>query len=239
MIFPSITSTARNHLETIKEAKEYKIKAICLFVTCLSPEERKKVYLLLEETEIVSIPLVHIKDDTELWEMDYLSSRFSTIAFNCHSSKSFSLKNDVSAFNDKIFIENAGVPMNEDEVKTFAGVCLDFSHLKMEYCLAKDRYENDVRIIDKYPIGCAHVSAFSKMRLETVRTNKDTLHRLKEYSDVDYLEEYQKFFPEIMALELENSLEEQLKIIDYLSSKSWIRNQTINKTVISKVPFYI
>jgi len=38
---------------------------------------------------------------------------------------------------------------------------------------------------------------------------------------MNYLEKYQKYFPPIMALELENSLEEQLKIIDYLSSKTW------------------
>ena len=80
-----------------------------------------------------------------------------------------------------------------------------------------------MEFIKRAPIGCAHVSPTKKvypyLPFLTVATNP---HWLNSMSEMDYLLGYQDFFPEIMALEMENSLAKQLEVIDYLSSKfSW------------------
>ena len=44
-------------------------------------------------------------------------------------------------------------------------------------------------------------------------------HVLESFSEMDYLKNYpQEYFPEYMAIELENSLAEQLKIKEYLET---------------------
>jgi len=222
MIYPSIVTTDGNHFKKLEEATKLGLEEVCFFATQLSLEERKNFYELLERTKIRRIPLVHIRQDFEIWELAYLSKTFSVETFNCHSSQQYPFKNDISAFREKIYIENAGVPLYGEEVKEYAGVCVDFCHLEGEFFLDRQRFENDLKIIETYPLGCGHISAFRKSSLKDYVSHKsDNLHILEDLADVDYLEKYQKYFPPIMALELENSLEEQLKIIDYLSSKTW------------------
>lgn len=221
-IYPSITTTAHNHLKTLEDACRLGVHEICLFLTRISSQERKKFYDLLEGTKIRRIPLVHIRHDFEIWELDYLSKQFAVEAFNCHSSKEFPLKNDISSYKQKVYIENT-VPLQEDEIKGYAGICVDFSHLEDNYFLRRDIYKHNLEILEHYPIGCAHLSTFRRISLieKIVSHRLFRTHRLRKFSDMDYLEKYQKYFPPIMALELENSLEEQLKIIAYFSSKAW------------------
>jgi len=222
MIYPSIVTTDGNHFKKLEEATKLGLEEVCFFATQLSLEERKNFYELLERTKIRRIPLVHIRQDFEIWELAYLSKTFSVETFNCHSSREFPLKNDISPWKKKIFIENT-VPLQESEIREYAGICLDFSHLEDNYFLRRDVYESNIKILDNCHIGCAHISTFKKICLveKIVNHRLFRTHRLQEFSDMNYLEKYQKYFPPIMALELENSLEEQLKIIDYLSSKTW------------------
>ena len=64
MILPTITTTwGSNWRVKIKEINEIGLKEIALFPTCLPKEKRKELYRLLEDSNIESIPLVHIRSD--------------------------------------------------------------------------------------------------------------------------------------------------------------------------------
>ncbi|MDZ4384981.1 MAG: hypothetical protein U0944_01030, partial [Candidatus Moranbacteria bacterium] len=58
------------------------IKELALFLTCLGSEDRRELYGLLENTSLESIPHVHLRDDMELWELDYLVEKYHTQVFN-------------------------------------------------------------------------------------------------------------------------------------------------------------
>lgn len=234
-IYPSIVTTDGNHLEKLEEAIKLGLKDVCFFATQLSLEGRKDFYRLLEKSTIKYIPLVHIKDDMELWELDYFIKNFQTELFNCHPQAEHKLKNNLTKYRKRIFVENTFFPLDENDVRLFGGICIDFSHLETMRHSKPDTYNLYLQFIEKYHCGCGHVSAEGKISSSSVLRkfpkyfsflgkflkNKYSAHFLKDLKDLDYLKRYQKYFPSIMALELENSLEEQLKIIAYLSSKTW------------------
>jgi len=235
MIYPSIVTTDGNHFKKLEEATKLGLEEVCFFATQLSLEERKNFYELLKESTIKYIPLVHVKEDMELWELDYFTRNFQTKLFNCHPQAEHKFKNNLSKYRKKIFVENTFFTLDENDVKFYAGVCIDFSHLETMRHFQLKAYGPNLKLIGKYHRGCGHISAEGKIFpsgglskipkyfpfLGKFLKKKFSAHFLRDFNDLDYLERYQKYFPPIMALELENSLEEQLKIIDYLSSKTW------------------
>lgn len=69
-IFPSITTTGYKPFfsdwrEKIKELKDFNIKEICFFPTCLSKKERKEAYGLFKKEKIKNIPFVHLRTDMD------------------------------------------------------------------------------------------------------------------------------------------------------------------------------
>ncbi len=93
------------------------------------------------------------------------------------------------------------------------------SHLEDERINQPTAYRQNLAMAHKFTIGCAHISVI-KEKASFVR-GKGRIgndgHNFEDFSEFDYLKKYPKrFFPPIMALELENSLEDQLKIRDYL-----------------------
>lgn len=223
-ILPTITTTyyspQTNYEEKIKEVVKLKLKEVCLFLTGLKIKERKKLYQQLEKTPIKKIPFVHLKSDMELWELDFLVENYQAGVFNLHSALEYPPLHDFSKYRDKIYIENTLNPFNEKEIKNSAGICIDFSHLEGDRLLRPETYKKNLKIIKKYPCGCAHISAISE---KLVYYSKEKIHTydshcLKDYSELDYLVRYRQYFPDIMAIELENSIKEQLKIKDYLQN---------------------
>lgn len=219
-ILPSVISTTGNTAQKIDEANSLKLEEISLFLTGIGDiKERKKLYDLLEKSRISKIPFVHLRNDTEPWEIEYFLGKFKTKAFCAHSSKEYPLINDWSEFMDRIYFENTIFGFDEEHMKGFAGICIDFIHLDEKNTGLLHDYPRDVEVIKKYPCGCAHVGAMPKSTFSLERFEKDYHlgHLLKDLSDLDYLKKYPKsFFPAIIALELENSLTEQLKIKNYL-----------------------
>ncbi len=228
-IYPSITTVSRRHWEKLKEVQELGLTEVCFFATGLTLKERKEFYPRLRKSSIKSIPLVHLKDDSELWELDFFIKNFQTRAFNCHLQEEYRLKNDLSQYKKQIFVENTFIPLKENEIKQFAGICIDFSHLEvMKICQPKI-YRSNLELIKKYPCACAHISAAGKIPpsglLAEILSHFPFIKRLLsahflwKNNQVDYLLKYKPLFPPIMALELENCLRDQLKVIDYLSLK--------------------
>lgn len=242
-IYPSITTTrGSNWRKQICDIKKLSLKEICLFPTCLDMKERKRLYRLLKGTPIKRIPLVHLRNDMELWELDYLVKNYKVKAFNIHPLSRYPIINDFSKYKEKIYIENFRQPLNEKEIKQFKGICIDFSHLEYSrLCYPKD-YRHNLRLIKKYPHDYAHISAvkykrctatfelgslahhenkFSPGLAAKYKSDVDkkcySLHYLGDLSELDYLKRYlSKYRPSVIAIELENSIAEQLQIKKYI-----------------------
>lgn len=218
-ILVSVTTTkdADWHSQ-IRGADELGLKEVALFLSCLEQDERKDLYQLLEKSKIKSIPFVHLRNDMELWELDYFVKNFGTKLFNIHSQTEFPWLYDYSKYKDIICIENVHRCWNKEEAKFPGGLCLDISHLEDDRLLYKKRFEHNSKILEKYPIGCNHISAIQKV---THIIEKGfavySSHFFKNLSEFDYLKRYPlKYFSSIIALELENSIKEQLKARDYI-----------------------
>ena len=213
--------------EKIKEIKKLKLKEVAFFLTCLNKKEREEFYKLAEKTG-VKAPFVHLRSDMDVAELDYLIKVFKTKVFNIHNQKEeFALEYDLSKHKKQIFIENVLLGFSEKEIKEFGGICLDISHLERDRLSHKKRFKHDIKIIERNFIGCNHISAVADEAEMDERTGKPeyTRHFLKDLSEVDYLKKYPlSYFSDYIAIELENTLEEQLKIkeriIKILNSKS-------------------
>jgi len=215
-VYPSITTTRGSDWKgQIQEIKKLGLKEICLFPTCLDIKKRRELYRLLKRTGIKRIPLVHLRSDMELWELDYLVKNYKVKAFNVHSSSRYPIINDFLRYKEKIYIENFRQPLNEKEVKRFSGICIDFSHLEDSRLYYSKDYKHNLRLIKKYPCGCAHISAFTYDPEGTKKYH--SVHHLDNLSELNYLRKYpKKHFPSITAIELENSIGEQLRAKRYI-----------------------
>ncbi len=219
-ILVSITTTWQADWRgQIKEIKKLGLKEICLFPTCLKEKERKEMYDLVEKAGIKQVPLVHIRNDLLPAEMNFLLEKFHVRAFCTHTHFEFPFLFEYPAYLKKmIFIENIYQPLNETEIKQFGGICLDISHLENDKKLHPEKFKQNVSLLEKYPIGCNHISCFAKTsyRDATGDLRYDS-HIFKDIRDFDYLKTYpQKYFSDINIIELENSLEDQLKVRDYI-----------------------
>ncbi|MDP3990855.1 MAG: hypothetical protein Q8P63_00980 [Candidatus Nealsonbacteria bacterium] len=218
-IFPTITTKTKSGWKSkVEEVRILKLKEVSVFLSCLLPQERKELYQALKKTKVQKIPLVHLRDDVELWELDYLREHYQTAIFNTHSGREFPFKNNLDKYKKEIYIENAYYSFDEEELKEFAGICLDFSHLENDRLLRPEIYQQDIKLIEKYPLGCGHISAINSM------TNMDKegsawrcSHFFENLFEFDYLKRYPlKYFPSIIAIELENSIKDQLKVKEYI-----------------------
>lgn len=221
-ILPTITTTyGSDWKEKIAEIDVLGLEEIALFPTCLSKEERKEMYEMLTKTNLKRIPFVHLRSDFDEEEISWLRENYQTKVFNTHSERLYPLKYSWDKYKkDVIYIENTHLGFPEDELNDYAGVCIDFSHLENDRIIFPERYEQSVRMIQNHKIGCAHLSAIrneQKQDPERPEEIRFDYHDLKNLFEMDYLKKYpQEFFPDFMAIELENSLVEQLKIREYI-----------------------
>ncbi len=193
------------------------------FPTNLSLKERERFYLKLDKSSLQSIPFVHLRSDMQPWELEFFIERFQTKFFNCHPQTVHPFKYDLSPFFKMIYVENTSEFPPGQEINRFAGLCPDFFHLLKLYYLSQEKHQRALSLIKKFSHSCGHLSAFRHFshflpqRLKFILSS----HKLIFCSEVDYLKNYQEYFPDILAIELENSLQKQIKIINYLSSKTW------------------
>lgn len=219
-IYPSITTTSSpvaakdNWRSLIAEVSQLGLTEICFFPTVLSPKERQEAYALLEQSTIKNIPFVHLRSDMTTEELRYLSDRFQTKIFNIHSEKQFPLTYDLSAWRSKIYIETTLGAIPETELKNYAGLCVDISHLEMFQSTDPALSAAHRKLLAHYPIGCWHISA-----VREENGVRRAPHNFQNLSDFDYVVNYRDFIPPIIALELENSLAEQLRAKDYIEKK--------------------
>lgn len=216
------TTLLSNWREKIKEASAYNIEEIALFPTTLDVRERKELYKLLEKSPIKNIPHVHLRHDMAAWELEYLTSRFRTRAFNIHPERGpHPLKHDLSSFFPRIYVENLQpfIPIVE-ELEKFGGLCVDFSHWE-DAVLLKEKNKDSVmkKITKQFPIGCSHVSAIKTNSSGNPFFDGQTTfssHWIENMRELDYVKKYLDYLPEYISIELENPFGIQLEVKKYL-----------------------
>ena len=212
----------------IKEIKKFNIKEVALFSTVLSMEERKELYNLLEKTSVEFIPHVHLRDDSESWELDYLTEKYNTHVFNIHAyEQNFNFLNLNGNYREKIFVENQE-KISDCFTKILGvcgGVCLDVSHYEDYGKIQKEKtYDDFENLLENYYVGCCHISAVRRepYQYEHYLNDKKFLcyanHLLSSMEELDYVKKYVKYLPKFISIELENSIEEQLEIKKYLEN---------------------
>ncbi|MFA5368578.1 MAG: hypothetical protein WC303_01055 [Candidatus Paceibacterota bacterium] len=222
-IYPTITTiTGSEYKNKIKEATELDIKDIAFFPTCLNEEQRKEAYVLIEKSSIRNIPFVHLRSDMGLWELDYFIKKYNTQVFNIHSEKEYPVNPEWIKYRNIIGVENVYAFFDEEEIKKFGGICLDFSHLDNDRLTNKERYAWDLALLEKYPIRCNHISVMeTNFHLDEGNENaiRYDSHFLKDLSQLDYLKKYPiDYFSDFCAMELENKIIDQLKAINYVNN---------------------
>ena len=229
MILLSITTTKNSGWrEKIKEANKLGLKEIALFPTCLNTKQREELYFLLKKSTIKNIPFVHLRSDMNLEELDFFIKNYKTEVFNIHTQAQYPLIHDYSKYKSKIYIENVFQEFDKKELKNFAGICLDLSHLENDRLLNKKRFSKNIKIIEKYslPIGCNHISAIKNLtHLDKSGELRYDEHHFENFSEFDYLKNYPpKYFSQFIAIEVTNSLSQQLKVRDYLFDSLFHKN---------------
>lgn len=223
ILLPSIvTAYNPNWPSQLEELKERKITCAALFLTTLNAEQRQECYRKLEEIRDLKIPFVHLRTDMAPSELKFLIERFKTERFNIHPVSQFPLTYDLSNFQSMIYVENSGY-MKETDLTGFAGICLDVAHLE-DWKLRGDReYENVCSLLKKYPVGANHLSVVTKTPV--VDQSGDlghSYHLMTDFSQFDYLKKYpENYFGDFVAIELINSISDQLKLIEHLQKQIW------------------
>jgi len=210
-ILPTITTiTPGKWRDKVAEVKRLKLKEIAVFPTCLDEKERKEFHSLLKQTGVESVPFVHLRNDMILQEIEYLIKTYGTRFFNIHTVREFASLQDYGRYKKSVYIENTHDSFDEKEIEEFGGTCLDLSHLENDRLLRPEIYEINIKILKKHLPRCSHVAAINQGHHTHVLTN---------LSELDYLKRYSlEFFGEIAAIELENTIEEQLEAKEYIST---------------------
>jgi sugar phosphate isomerase/epimerase len=227
------TTLGSDWREKIKEIDELGLREIALFPTFLEIEERRQLYKLLEKTKLERIPHIHLRDDVQEWELDNNVNRFYSSVFNIHINK-FTTKLLETKYKTDIYIETTD-DINDffiENINKCGGICLDAAHCEdrgsRKYLSG---YEKIPELLEKYKIGCAHISAIKDKPTvwKHYITGKEipywSSHWLENLSELDYVKKYVKYLPEYVSIELENPFKKQLEVRAYLEN---IINQKSN-----------
>jgi hypothetical protein len=223
LVLPSITTHTREGGNTWKEKlteiEELGLREVALFVTGLDCEQRRELFSMLTETGKRSpfqIRFVHAVSSMEDWEFRFLHENFGTGAFNLHPYWDFPKEHELSPeVRAMIYIENCNPrrALAAEDLVGFAGVCLDISHLEDTRRNDQRGYAQVKKVIAASRLGANHISAVRSVAW------KESAPGWNQYSDhiassadcFNYLRNYDSsFFAEFCAIEVENSLAEQL-----------------------------
>lgn len=221
-ILVSVTTLENpNWLQQIRDIEKFNIQEFAIFISCLTPDERKGFYKRLEDLGDVRIPFAHIRSDVSDQEIEYLKKRFGLKRCNLHPSSEYSFMYEWKNLRSMIYIENTiHARLTDEELHQFAGICLDVAHLENHLLTNDIRYQETIDFIGKYGVGASHISGILKEK-DYVDHASDRLgydnHNNKEISEFSYLKKYPKsYFGKYLAIEVMNDIKTQLEIKKYL-----------------------
>jgi len=214
-ILVSITGFKDKHWQNkLKEIEMFRIAKAALFLERFKKSQRKEIYRALLNSKIKGIPLTHIRNDMEKWELVFLKKNFGCQCFTIHED-SFKYLKKWRGFYKSLFLETNYDNAVADYVKVekIGGFCVDLSHFKAS---GKGRVKEFEYIFERKKhrqlFACNHLNGYS------YRKNED-IHLIKSLKDFDYLRTLPRFlFGKIIAIEAYNSIAEQLKYKEYLIS---------------------
>lgn len=202
--------------DKLKEIEKFKISRASLFLERFTKRQRDKIYRALLKSKIKEIPLVHIRNDMTRDELVFLAKNYNQPYFTIHES-GFKYLDKWRGFHKNLYLE-----MNYDnyvsakvKVEKIGGFCVDLAHFKA----GEEKFSKDFEYVafiaetknKKKYFKCNHISGYSFAR------NSD-LHTPKNLKDFDYLKTLPEFlFGDVMAIEVDNSIAEQLKFKEYIS----------------------
>lgn len=225
-ILLGLTTTFRSDWkDKIQEIRELNLKEIALFPTVLKIDERKELYRMISEAGIETIPYVHLREDFSQEEVEFLMDTFKTKIFSCHSDvKSFSLMDSLAKYASLIYVENPQKIKSEEffNAGSFSrqqviGICLDNAHLENLKNHDRVNFRRVQEMLKIFPIGVNHISGFKFNKpLGFINLTHPT-HYIDDLKDFDYLRGMPaEYFSKCIALEVENSLAEQIEMEKYL-----------------------
>lgn len=198
----------------IKQLENYKIKRCSLFLEFLSKKQKQKVYKYLLDSSIKEIPFCHARNDMSLKEFNFLKKKFKTKYFNIHTN-SFQYLNKWKGIHKQLLVEFSFrnlIPARKD-IEKIKGFCIDLSHFQA----AKERGALEYNFIISYKkqpekFIANHLNGYSKL------FRKD-IHYPTSKKQLNYLTDLPKFlFGKYIALEMFNSIKQQLEYKDYAYS---------------------
>lgn len=212
-ILVGITSKDDYHWpQQLAEVEKFKITKVSLFLEKLPYSQRKKVYQSLLKSNIKNIPLVHLRHDMSKDEIEFLVKNYHSEFLTIHEIN-FNYLKQWQGYYPSLYLEmNAdGRLSSKVDVQKIGGFCVDLSHFKKaETKLAKEfAYTVKRKEFPRY-FRCNHLNGYSPEKNEG-------LHTITSLKNFDYLTTLPKFiFSEVIALEVENSIADQLKFKKHL-----------------------
>lgn len=211
-IFVGITGRTECYWKSkLAEIEKLKIREAALFLERFDLKQRKKIYAALSVSHLKKIPMIHIKNDMERWELEWLAKKYDNPFFTIHED-GFVHMHKWRGFYKKLFLElnynNKVAPYVN--VAKVGGFCIDLSHFKS----AEERWAKEFEYVLKRKktarFACNHLNGYS------VKQNRD-LHKIKSLKEFDYLTTLPHFiFSDVIGIEAENSIAEQLEFKKYL-----------------------
>jgi len=216
MILVSITGSRQKDWESkLREIEKLGIRKVALFLSMFSKKQRGLIYKVLLNSCVKNVPLVHIRNDMVGSELLFLKKNFNSKYFTIHED-SFKYFKNWPGFQKSLFLE-----MNTDnfvssmvQVNKIGGFCVDLSHFKVEETEWTKEFDYIFKrkAIKRY-FACNHLNGYD------LKNNSD-MHTIKSLKDFDYLKDLPKFlFGKVIALEVDNSIVEQMKFKNYLLTK--------------------
>jgi hypothetical protein len=224
-LVPSVTTHSKRGStwrEKVAEIAPLNLRQIGLFVTGLHKGERRECYralLNVKEHHNFSIPFVHAVSDMDDAEYAFLRHEFGTRWFNLHPLREFPLINPLSdETKSYITIENSCFvePVTREDLQGFAGLCIDISHLEDARLTNERVYRHLVDLCQEFPVLANHISAIATPSSRVHRgLPQHSTHHLESPCEMEYLRGIPKeCVATVAALELENSLGEQVKLLE-------------------------
>jgi hypothetical protein len=239
-VVPSITTIARcssGWRDKIHEIEALGLRSVGLFLTGVREAERRELYRELELAHVrhlFAIPFVHAVSDMSEDEYRYLMDRFGTELFNLHPIRQYPLQHKLSAeIRQKITIENAFIDQSIDlmDLSGFRGICMDIAHAEDLRRKNELEFAKLERLIQRVPVLVNHVSLSGDAALvESYGELTYHSHIGAEGGTLSYLNRYSpEFFGSIIAIELADSLSEQVKLIPVIEKTLAEKRQSVVK----------
>jgi len=211
MIYISITGEKSDWQEKLKDINELKIAEVAVFLERFKKVERDVFYPFLLKSCIKKVPLVHIREDVTKEEIKFFIDNYKTQHFNIHEEH-FNILDRWKGYLDKLYLEmdyNSEISKNV-RVKEIGGFCIDLAHFKSAIAQGSEEAYYAFLRKNKIKFACNHLNGYDPDKREDI-------HTIKDLKDFDYLTTLPKYvFSDIIALEVDNSIKEQLKFKEYL-----------------------